>query len=170
MKHPLIAAGAALTGLALVSGAAHAQCYEVLEGGESVAELEGYDVAALAAEPGLIPEPALSDGAVGIMCERDTVVPAADDFELIRYRGVPLMLRDGDGEDVTILMVYFRPAMENEDGTMSQPQYAAQLPQGSLSEDDRAGIVAAIEGFSAGEDALDAYLAAQAADEASQDG
>jgi hypothetical protein len=144
--------------LAVIGSVAGAQCYEVQDQGQSFVPLENYPVAELAAEPGLIPVPELSDEANAILCERDTVVPDENDFELIRYRGVPLMLRDGEGEDATTLLLYFQRETQNEDGTVNPPQYGVQLPQGELSDEDRTLIVAAIEGFAESEDALQAYM------------
>ncbi len=154
------AASAAILGL--VSGVASAQCYEVQNQGQSFVPLDGYPVAELAAEPGLIPAPELSEQANGILCDRDTVVPDPNDFELVRYRGVPLLLRDAEGADATVLMLYFQPETRNEDGTVNAPQYGAQLPQGELSDTERTEIVATIEGFAERENALDAYMAEQA--------
>ena len=168
MKYALIAAAC---GLSTVTSPALAECYQVIDGGETITPLDGYEVSALAPEPGVIPVPELSEGVSAIMCDRDTVVPEPDDFELVRYRGVPLMIREGAGEDATILTLLFRRGGENDAGEAVPPQYAVQLPQGSLSEEDRAGIIAAIEGFAAGETALNAYLAEQAEEEdGGQDG
>ena len=108
-----------------------------------------------------MPAPQLAEGSIGVMCDRDTIVPDANDFELVRFHATPLFIRDGQGEDVTVLALYFQRPTQNEDGSVNPPQYGAQLPQGTLTDEDRAGIVAAIEAFAEGEQALDAYLQAQ---------
>ncbi|MCP2671512.1 hypothetical protein NHF40_11305 [Maricaulaceae bacterium EIL42A08] len=157
----LLTAAASTALMAMAGGVASAQCAEIEAGGASVRVLEGYNVAELAAEPGLMPAPELSEGAIGVLCDRDTIVPDANDFELVRFHRVPLYIRDGEGDDATVLALYFQPQSENEDGTINPPQYGAELPQGTLTDEDRAGIVAAIEGFAEGEQALDAYILAQ---------
>lgn len=149
----------AVTGLALLSGAAQAQCYEILNDGESARDMGGYSVGDAASIPGLMAAPEVQEDSLGIMCDRLSVVPEAHDFELVRYHRIPLLIRTGIGADATILMLYFRPQSENEDGSINPPQYAVQLPQGELSEADREGIVAAIEGFASAENALETYMA-----------
>ncbi len=157
----LLTAAASTVLMAMAGGVASAQCYELGAGGEAATPLEGYTVSELSAEPGLMPAPQLAEGSIGVMCDRDTIVPDANDFELVRFHATPLFIRDGQGEDATVLALYFQRPTQNEDGSVNPPQYGAQLPQGTLTDEDRAGIVAAIEAFAEGEQALDAYLQAQ---------
>lgn len=118
----LLTAAASTALMAMAGGVASAQCYELGAGGSSATELDGYNVAELAAEPGLMPAPELAEGAIGVMCDRDTIVPDANDFELVRFHSIPLFIRDGEGEDATVLALYFQRQSENEDGTINPPQ------------------------------------------------
>ena len=88
---------------------------------------------------------------------RDTVVPDANDFEILYH--MPLYIRAGQGEETTVLALGF-----------SEGNYVVQLPQGDITEDERADIVAALEGFNEGEAALQAYMEEQAAEESGEDG
>lgn len=142
---------AAALGLA-APGLAAAQCYSVAESGEQASVLDGYILTEATAEPGLMDAPPLEEGAVGIMCDRDTIVPDANDFEVLYH--APLYIRSGAGDEVTVLALGF-----------SDGNYVVQLPQGSINEEERAAIVAALEGFNEGEAALQAYRAEQEAAE-----
>lgn len=142
---------AAALGLA-APGLAAAQCYSVVEGGEQAVVMEDYVLVEASAEPGLMDAPPLEDGAMGVMCERDTIVPDANDFEVLYH--APLYIRSGQGEDLTVLALGF-----------SDGNYVVQLPEGTINEDERAAIIAALEGFNEGEAALQAYVAEQEAAE-----
>lgn len=142
---------AAALGLAAPSLAA-AQCYSVAESGEEAVVMEDYILVDATAEPGLMDAPPLDEGAAGIMCDRETIVPDENDFEVLYH--APLYLRAGEGEDMTVL------ALGYSDGN-----YVVQLPQGTINEDERAAIIAALEGFNEGEAALQAYRAEQEAAE-----
>lgn len=146
------AAIAAVLGL---SAAASAECYSVSEEADPQL-LEGYTLTEASAAEGLMPPPPLPDGATGILCARGSVVPDENDFEILRH-GMPLYIRAGEGEDVTVL------ALGYQDGN-----YVVQLPQGDITEQERADIVAALEGFNDGEAALNAYMEAQAQGETPQ--
>lgn len=154
----------AAAGLTTLTGAAHAQCFEVGPDGSQTTEMSGYELRAETGRPGLMDLPPLSEGAAGMMCVRDSVVPDANDFELVRYRGVPLFIRDGDGEDATMLALGFAAADVDENGEEVPPQYLVRRVQGELTPDDISAIRAALESFSDGETALDAYMAEQAED------
>ena len=145
------ALAAAVLGLA-APGLAAAQCYSVAEDGEQATVMEDYILTEATAEPGLMDAPPLAEGAAGIMCERDSIVPDANDFEVLYH--APLYIRSGEGEDVTVLALGF-----------SEGNYVVQLPEGSINEDERAAIIAALEGFNEGEAALQAYREEQAAAE-----
>ncbi|TGY89161.1 hypothetical protein E5163_08545 [Marinicauda algicola] len=149
------ASAAALLAAAGLSAAANAQCYAVSAEGDPEL-LEGYTLAEETAREGLMPPPPVPETASGVLCVRDTVVPDANDFEILRH-GMPLYIRSGEGEEVTVLALGYR------DGN-----YVVQLPQGEITEEERAEIVAALEGFNAGEAALNAYLEAQAQGETPQ--
>lgn len=144
--HTSAAALLAATGL---SAAAEAECYAVSAEGDPQL-LEGYTLAEETAREGLMPPPPVPEDASGILCVRESVVPDENDFEILRH-GMPLYIRAGEGDDVTVLALGYR------DGN-----YVVQLPQGEITEDERAAIVAALEGFNQGEAALNAYLEAQA--------
>jgi hypothetical protein len=142
---------AAALGLAM-PGVAGAQCYSVASDGQEATVLDGYVLTEASALPGLMDAPPLEEGAVGIMCDRDTIVPDANDFEVLYH--APLYIRSGSGEDLTVL------ALGYSDGN-----YVVQLPQGSINDDERSAIVAALESFNDGEAALQAYRAEQEAAE-----
>ena len=146
---------------AALTGAASAQCYEMGADGAEYTELTDYELRTETARPGLMDPPPLSEQAAGVMCVRDTIVPDANDFELVRYRGVPLFLRDGAGDDATVLALGFSPGDAGEDGEETPPQYLVRRVQGDLTEDDINAIRAALEGFAESETALEAYLAEQ---------
>ncbi|MEQ8403811.1 MAG: hypothetical protein RKE49_01855 [Oceanicaulis sp.] len=152
----------AALGAAAVTGAASAQCYEVGPDGADYTEMTGYELRAETARPGLMDAPPISEGASGVMCVRDTVVPDANDFELVRYRGVPLFLRDGEGEDAKVLAMGFAAGGTNDAGEQTPPQYLVRPVQGELTQDDVMAIRAALEGFADSETELEAYMAEQA--------
>ncbi len=133
-------------------GLAVAQCYSVAEDGQQASVIDGYVLTEATALPGLMDAPPLEEGAVGIMCDRDTIVPDANDFEVLYH--APLYIRSASGDEVTVL------ALGYSDGN-----YVVQLPQGSINDDERAAIIAALEGFNEGEAALQAYRAEQEAAE-----
>lgn len=147
-------AGGVIAALGL-SAAASAQCYSLnAETGPEL--LEGYTLAEETAREGLMPPPPLPEGSAGIVCQRETVVPDANDFEILRH-GIPLYIRAGEGDDMTTLVLGFA------DGN-----YVVQVPEGEITEEERGAIVAALEGFNEGEAALNAYLEAQAQGEVPQ--
>ncbi len=148
-------------GAAAFTGAASAQCFEVGADGAEYTEMSGYELREETARPGLMDPPPLSEEAAGIMCMRDTIVPDANDFELVRYRGVPLFLRDGETEDARVLAIGFAAADVNEAGEETPPQYLVRRVQGDLTQDDIVAIRAALEGFAESETALDAYISEQ---------
>jgi hypothetical protein len=148
-------------GAAAFTGAASAQCFEVGADGGEYTEMSGYELREETARPGLMDSPPLSDEAAGVMCVRDTIVPDANDFELVRYRGVPLFLRDSAGEDARVLAIGFAAAGVDDSGEETPPQYLVRPVQGDLTQDDIVAMRAALEGFADSESALEAYLAEQ---------
>ena len=153
MRTLIIAAGLAAAGPAL----AQAECYAVSADGEDAALLDGYVLTEASAEPGLMAAPPLDEDASGILCERDTVVPDANDFEVLYH--APLYISAGEGDDRTVLALGF-----------SDGNYVVQLPEGTITEDERAAIIAALEGFNEGEAALQAYREEQEAAAENGDG
>lgn len=156
-----------LTALALAglgATAAQAECYSIYPqgSGQQPAPMAGYSVTEAADLDGLMDAPPLAEGANAIACERESVVPRPNDFELVRYHSTPLLISTGEGENAQMLILGFQPAMEDETGEMMEPQYRVQMAQGGLNDDERTGIIGALEGFAESEQALDAYLHAQA--------
>lgn len=149
------ASAAAIAAAIGLSAAASAECYSVAAEAEPQL-LEGYTLTEASGREGLMPPPPLPEGSTGILCVRESVVPEENDFEILRH-GMPLYIRSGEGEDMTVLALGYR------DGN-----YVVQLPQGEISEQERTDIVAALEGFNQGEAALNAYLEAQAEGETPQ--
>jgi hypothetical protein len=132
MKSILAAAGTIL----FAAGAAQAQCYAAFADESRPPEpVEGYSLSETAAAPGPIARPPVPEDAAGLLCERDTVVPDANDFKILHH-GMPLYIQAGD----TVLALGF------DDG-----QYTVTLPQGSIDDTEREAIVAALEGFNEGE-------------------
>lgn len=144
MKQFVLAAGLAVAAPAL----ANADCYSVAASGEEAVVLDNYVLTEVTAEPGLMDAPPLTEGSVGIMCDRETIVPDANDFEVLYH--APLYIRAGEGDARTILALGY-----------SEGQYVVQLPQGTINDEERTAIVAALESFNEGEAALQAYRAAQ---------
>ena len=150
-------AGAALSA-ALFAGAAQAACYEVgADGAQDLALLDDYVLVEASAEPGLMARPPMSEDAEAILCERETIVPDENDFEVLYHS--PLYIRAGEGDDVQLLALAVVRG-EDEEGEPTI-QYQVQLPQGSINDDERAAIVAALEGFNEGEAALAEYMREQ---------
>ncbi|MGJ3231943.1 MAG: hypothetical protein ACFE0P_09105 [Oceanicaulis sp.] len=154
----------ATLGAAAFSGVAAAQCYEVGADGSEYTEMTDYELRDETARPGLMDPPPLSQNAAGVMCVRDSIVPDANDFELVRYRGVPLFLRDGEGEDARVLAIGFSTGGTSETGEQTPPQYLVRRVQGELTAEDVEAIRAALEGFADSESALEAYMEAQSED------
>ena len=158
-----------LTALALAglgATAAQADCYSIYPqgAGQEPVPMVGYSVTEAADLEGLMDAPPLAEGANAIACERDSIVPRPNDFELVRYHSTPLLISSGEGENAQMLILGFQPAMEDENGEMTEPQYRVQMAQGGLNDDERTGIIGALEGFAESEQALDAYLRAQEQD------
>jgi hypothetical protein len=132
MKAVLAAAGAAL----FAAGAAQAQCYAAFaEEGRAPELVEGYSLSETAAAPGPIARPPVPEDAAALLCERDTVVPDANDFKILHH-GLPLYIQDED----TLLALGF-----------AEGQYTVTVPQGSIDDAEREAIVEALEGFNEGE-------------------
>jgi len=142
-------ATAALGLAAGLPGLSQAQCFAVGGPLEEPVYMEGYVLTEATAGPELMARPPAPEGATGILCVRDTIIPHEKDFELLHH-GMGLLIRTGEGEDETILSLGFR-----------EDQYVVQLPRGSITDADRDAIVAVLESFNEGEAALAEYMAAQ---------
>jgi len=147
----LVLSGAALAALGF-TGAASAQCYSIDAESEAT-PLDGYSLETESNLEGLMPPPPVTEDSVGLLCDRDTIVPLENDFEILRH-GMPLYIRTTDDGDAVRML-----SLGYEDGN-----YVVQMPQGELQGDEREQIVAALEGFNEGEAAINAYLAAQEAE------
>ncbi|XBQ16910.1 MAG: hypothetical protein ABL308_03305 [Oceanicaulis sp.] len=147
---------------AIAPGAAFAQCYELSADGTEATEITDYELRAESAAPGLMERPPIAADAPGMLCVRDSVVPDANDFELVRYHGVPLLIQEGEGENARILAMSFASGLTDENGEELEPQYMVERARGDLSQDDVAAIRAALEGYAESEAALDAWMAENA--------
>ncbi|GGE49829.1 hypothetical protein GCM10011367_25910 [Marinicauda pacifica] len=147
----LVLTGAALAALGF-TGAASAECYAINAESEAT-PLDGYSLETESNREGLMAPPPVGEDTVGLLCDRATIVPLENDFEILRH-SLPLYIRTtGDGDTVRMLSLGY------EDGN-----YVVQMPQGELQGDEREQIIAALEGFNEGEAAINAYLAAQEAE------
>ncbi|MCH8488545.1 MAG: hypothetical protein LAT81_01280 [Oceanicaulis sp.] len=131
------------------TGAASASCYSLDAGGEA-ALMAGYSVTEAAAGPELMDRPPVADDAIAVLCERPAPEFREKDFELLHH-GLALYVRSGPDDAATVISLSLREGNE----------YAVQLHEGDLSEDDVAAITAVLEGFDAGEAALARHYQAQ---------
>ncbi|TRO95717.1 hypothetical protein FKB34_07695 [Glycocaulis profundi] len=139
MKAVLAAAGAAL----FAAGAAQAQCYAAFaEEGRAPELVEGYSLSETAAAPGPIARPPVPEDAAALLCERETVVPDANDFKILHH-GLPLYIQDDD----TLVALGF-----------SEGQYTVTVPQGAINDDEREAIFDALRGFNDGEAELARWM------------
>ncbi|MCC5997153.1 MAG: hypothetical protein JJU18_12380 [Oceanicaulis sp.] len=132
------------------ASAASASCYSLNAEGDA-ALMAGYSVTEAASGPELMDRPPVADDAIAVMCVRPAPEFREKDFELLHH-GLSLFVRSGPEEEPTVISLSLR------DGD----QYAVQLHEGDLSEDDVAAITAVLEGFDAGEAALIRYYQDQA--------
>lgn len=143
----LFAAGTALV-LGMALGApAMANCYAVFaEEGRQPELIPGYVLHEEAAQPGPLASLPVPEGTAGLLCDRETVIPDRNDFKLL-LRGYALLTRAGDGEDTTILN------MGIVDGN-----YTISVLAGEINEQERADIIAAVEGFDDGIDEMERWM------------
>ncbi len=99
-----------LTALALAglgATAAQADCYSIYPqgAGQEPVPMVGYSVTEAADLEGLMDAPPLAEGANAIACERDSIVPRPNDFELVRYHSTPLLISTGEGENAQMLIL-----------------------------------------------------------------
>jgi hypothetical protein len=124
--------------------------------------LEGFDLIAASSQPGLMARPNMPEGADAIVCYRESIVPEPNDFELVRYHEIPLMIRlDKDGRPPALLIMAFRPEQETADGEIIQSQYIAQLPQGEVTQAEADAINASMASIVQREAALLEEMAQQ---------
>jgi hypothetical protein len=128
----IAAAGAAAASL---SAPGFAQCYAIFADDREPAPLGDYDLIAESEAPGLMDPPQLPDGANAIMCDRDGIVPAENDYEVLLH-GVPLLIRSQEGEEPVITAL-----------DIADNQFRVRLMQGDVSEGDREAITGRLEGF-----------------------
>lgn len=142
-----LAAGAAL-GLSVALGTpAMANCYALFaEEGRDPVALEGYDLQVEAARPGPLAALPAPEGTVGLLCDRESVVPDRNDVKLL-LNGYALLTRAGEGEDMTILN------MGIVDGN-----YSIAVLAGEIDEQERAAIIEAVEGFDATIDEMERWM------------
>lgn len=107
--------------------------------------LEGFDLVEASSQPGLMARPDMPEGANAIVCFRDNIVPQPNDFELVRYHEIPLMIRlDKDGRPPALLIMAFRGEQETADGEIIASQYIAQLPHGQVTQAEADAINASM--------------------------
>lgn len=138
---------AALALTAAISAPSLADCYAVFaEEGREPVLLEGYDLQVEAARPGPLAALPAPEGTVGLLCDRDSVVPDSNDVKLL-LNGYGLLTRSGEGEDMTILN------MGIVDGN-----YSIAVLAGEIDEQERAAIIEAVEGFDATIDEMERWM------------
>lgn len=143
----ILAAGAALTMSVALGAPALAQCYAVFaEEGRQPEPIAGYVLEEHTAQPGPLAPPPVPEGTAGLLCDRDTVIPDQNDFKLL-LNGYALLTRVGAGEDTTILN------MGIVDGN-----YSISVMAGEITEQEREGIIAAVEGFDDGIDEMERWM------------
>ena len=143
----LLAYGAALAASLTFGAPALADCFAIPgEAGAQPTYLEGFRVREAAAQPGPLQLPPLPEGTGAILCDRDSVVPDRNDFKVL-LQGMPLMIRSGTPEDPTVLSIGI------QDG-----DYAIGVMMGSLTDTERADLIAAVEGFDDGIDEMERWM------------
>lgn len=134
MKNVFLTAAAGAAAFAL-SSPAFAQCYAVYPGDTPMEPVADYDLLGMSEEPGLVAAPEMPEGTNALMCDRDTIVPGADDYEVLLH-GVPLLIRSGPEDAARVVAL-----------DIAENQFRVRIMQGELSEDERAQAVARLEGF-----------------------
>lgn len=140
MPFRTLAAASVIAGV--LSAPAAAQCFAAFEDEREPVPLDGYVLREEAAAPGPVARPPLPENANGLLCVRETVVPDANDFKILHH-GMPLYIQT---PDATLALGF-------QDG-----EYVVTLPQGSIRDDEREQIVAALEGFNQGEAELARWM------------
>lgn len=143
----LFASGAALIASLAMGAPAFANCYAIpAEAGAQPTVIQGFSVQQAAARPGPLQLPPLPQGTGAILCDRDSVVPARNDFKVL-LAGLPLMIRAGTPDDPTVL------SMGIDDGN-----YAISIMMGSIDDAERSAIITAVEGFDDGIDEMERWM------------
>lgn len=143
----ILASCAALAASFVLGSAALANCYAIPgEAGAQPTYLQGFDVRSAAARPGPIALPEMPAGTAAILCDRDSVVPDRNDFKVL-LEGLALMIRAGTQEEPTVL------SMGIQDG-----DYAISVLMGSITDSERSAIIATVESFDDGIDALERWM------------
>ncbi|MGY6661327.1 MAG: hypothetical protein ACXIVO_03315 [Glycocaulis sp.] len=143
----LFASGAALLASLVAGAPALADCFAIPgEAGAQPTVIEGFTVREATARPGPLHLPPLPEGTGAILCDRDTIVPDRNDFKVL-LAGLPLMIRAGTQEEPTVL------SMGIQDG-----DYAISVLMGSITDSERGAIIATVESFDDGIDALERWM------------
>lgn len=124
--------------------------------------LEGFDLVEAASQPGLMARPDMPEGADAIVCFRESIIPEPNDFELVRYHQIPLMIRlDQDGRPPALLIMAYMGEQESAEGEIVPAQYIAQLPQGEVTQAEADAINASMSSIEQREAALLEEMAQQ---------
>jgi hypothetical protein len=143
----LLACSAVLAASLVAGAPAFANCFAIPgEAGAQPTHLEGFTVREAAARPGPLQLPTLPDGTAAILCDRDSVVPDSNDFKVL-LQGMALMIRSGTPDEPTVL------SMGIQDG-----DYAISVMMGSINDQERSAIIAAVEGFDDGIDEMERWM------------
>ncbi|WP_429911938.1 hypothetical protein [Glycocaulis sp.] len=143
----LFASGAALIASFAMGAPALANCFAIPgEAGAQPTVIQGFSVQEATARPGPLQLPPLPEGTGAILCDRDSVVPARNDFKVL-LTGLPLMIRAGTADDPTVL------SMGIDDGN-----YSISIMMGSIDDAERSAIIEAVEGFDDGIDEMERWM------------
>ena len=159
MKAVLVAA------LALAaSPQAHADCSAINTShpSDTPVLLEGFDLIEASNQPGLMARPDMPEGSDAIVCLRDSIVPEPNDFELVRYHEIPLMIRlDQEGREPAVLIMAYLNEQETPNGDIIPSRYIVQLPQGEVTQPEADAINASMSSIEQREAALLREMAQQ---------
>ncbi|GGG99030.1 MAG TPA: hypothetical protein DF715_11030 [Oceanicaulis sp.] len=143
----LFASGAALVASLAAGAPAFADCFAIPgTAGAQPTVIQGFNVREAAARPGPLQLPPLPEGTGAILCDRESVVPDRNDFKVL-LAGLPLMIRAGTPEDPTVV------SMGIQDG-----DYAIGVMMGSLTDEERQGIISTVEGFDDSIDEMERWM------------
>lgn len=143
----LLAFGTALAASLVAGAPALANCFAIPgEAGAQPTVIQGFIVRDAAARPGPLQLPQLPEGTAAILCDRESVVPDANDFKVL-LQGLPLMIRSGTPDEPTVL------SMGIEEGN-----YTISVMMGSINDEERDAIISTVEGFDSGIDEMERWM------------